>query len=79
MWKLVARGARGTPFNELGQFASITEAAEVIAKRENEQGFVFFRVSADIWREKPESDAEILSCLEYQSPTHYYALTREAN
>lgn len=50
MWKLVVRGARGTPFNELGNFASITEAAEVIAKREKEEGFVFFRVSADLWR-----------------------------
>lgn len=79
MWKLVVRGARGTPFKELGNFASITEAAEVIGKREKEEGFVFFRVVADLWREKPYSDAEILSCLEYQSTTHYYALTREAN
>ena len=79
MWKLSARGARGTPFKELGNFASITEAAEVIAKREKAEGFIFFRVVADLWREEPHTDAEILSCLEYQSATQYYALTREAN
>jgi integrase len=35
MWKLTMRGARGTPFTDLGSYASLTEAAEAIQKIEN--------------------------------------------
>ena len=36
-----ARGARGTPFSDMGHYASITEAAEVIAKRRRCRGLYF--------------------------------------
>jgi hypothetical protein len=79
MWKLEMRGARGTPFSELGSYASIAEAAEAISKIEDDlNGWVFFRVPVFTWNEKPSSDAEVLSHLEYQSTTRFYVLTRSA-
>jgi hypothetical protein len=79
MWKLTMRGARGTPFSELGSYASIVEAAEAISKIEDDlNGWVFFRVPAFTWNEEPSSDAEVLSHLEYQSRTRFYELTRSA-
>ena len=80
MWKLSMRGARGTPFTDLGSFASLNEAARVILKNEGDSlGPLFLRVAVaplmfDNW-----TDADILSTLEYQSAKHYYALTRSAN
>ena len=79
MWKLTARGARGTPFAEIGSYASIAEAAEVIRKMENDGNWwIFFRVPVDTFKEEPPSDADVLSYLEYQSPTRYYVLERSA-
>ena len=79
MWKLTMRGARGTPFVEVGSYASITEAASAILKIEDTVDFaLFFRVWADT-AAIIESDAEILSHLTYQSAKHYYELSRSAN
>ena len=36
MWKLIMRGARGTPFTDQGTYASIVDAAAAIAEMENE-------------------------------------------
>lgn len=78
MWKLTARGERGTPFAELGNFASIDDAARTILATENTpNGAIFFRVYVDPTR--PPSDAEVLSRLEYQSPKRFYLLTRSAH
>ncbi len=41
MWKLKMRGARGTPFVEAGNYASLAEAADVILKMENDVGWLF--------------------------------------
>jgi len=59
MWKLTARGARGTPLAEIGTYASIAEAAEVILNLENDVGWLFFRVSVTTLT--PMSDADALS------------------
>jgi hypothetical protein len=73
------RGARGTPFEDVGSYASIVEAAEAICKMENDlDGWVFFRVPVSTWNEEPSSDAEVLSSLEYQSAQHFYFLERSA-
>jgi hypothetical protein len=81
MWKLIARGERGTPFAELGSFASIDEAAQTIIKTENAAGpptgAIFFRVYVDPTR--TPSDAEVLSRFEYQSATRFYLLQRDAH
>jgi hypothetical protein len=76
MWKLTARGERGSPFAELGSFASIEEAAQKIYKTENDPsiGGIFFRVYVD--PTLTPSDAEVLSRLEYQSDKRFYLLTR---
>jgi hypothetical protein len=48
MWKLEMHGARGTPFTDLGSFASINHAAKAVLKTENDQSeAIFFRVYAD--------------------------------
>jgi hypothetical protein len=79
MWKLTMRGARGTPFEDVGSYASVAEAAEAICKIESDlDGWVFFRVPVCTWNEEPSSDAEVLSHLEYQSATRFYVLTRSA-
>lgn len=71
------RGARGTPFADVGTYASIVDAAAAIAKMENEPPlWIFFKVSVDLYKES--SDAEVLSHLSYQSATRYYELTRMA-
>ena len=36
------RGARGTPFTDLGSYASLIEAAEEIQKVENSDAGIFF-------------------------------------
>jgi len=77
MWKLKMRGARGTPFVEAGNYASLAEAADVILKMENDVGWVFFNVPVGTLT--PMSDAEALSCLTYQGKKHYYVVTRSAN
>jgi hypothetical protein len=80
MWKLQTRGARGTPFEELGSFASIESAAEAISKMESvANGWIFFRVAVYTLNEVPTSDADALSLLSYQGRTHYYELSRDAN
>jgi len=71
------RGARGTPFEEIGSFASIAEAAEAIRKIErDDKGWIFFRVPVYTLNETPESDADVLSHLSYQGAARYYELTR---
>lgn len=78
MWKLTARGERGTPFSDLGSFASIGEAARTIIETEDEHhGAIFFRVYVD--PTCTPSDAEVLSRLEYQSAKRFYLLTRNAH
>lgn len=74
MWKLIARGARGTPFVEIGEYASLAEAASAILRMEDDAGWVFFNVPVS--ELQPSSDAEALSCLTYQGKKHYYELTR---
>jgi hypothetical protein len=79
MWKLTARGERGSPFTELGSFASIGDAAQTIIKTEADPslGAIFVRAYVDPLSAK--SDAEILSRLEYQSGQRFYLLTRQTN
>lgn len=81
MWRLTMRGERGSAWVEVGSFESIASAALRIIKLESKPsqpaGSIFFRVYADPLMEK--SDAEILSRLEYQSPTNFYLLERQAN
>jgi len=78
MWKRVMRGERGTPFTELGNYASLDDAARVILKRENDQsGAVLFLVYVD--PSDSRDDAAVLSRLDYQSARHYYLLTRSTN
>ena len=81
MWKLSMRGARGTPFTELGSFASLNDAARVILEKEGQDStdVLFLRVSVAPMTFDDWTDADILSTLEYQSAKHYYALTRDAN
>jgi len=74
------RGARGTPFTELGTYASLSDAAEAIQKVENNDNGIFFRVWVDpISAIAPESDAAALSSLDYQTVHHYYSLTRDTH
>jgi hypothetical protein len=77
MWKLKARGARGTPFAAIGEYASLADAASAILRMENDVGWVFFNVP--VGELNPESDAELLSCLTYQGTRRYYMLERSAN
>jgi hypothetical protein len=79
MWKLTARGERGSPFAELGSFTSIRDAAQTIIKTEADPslGAIFFRVYVDPL--DTNSDAAVLSRLEYQSGKRFYLLTRQAN
>jgi hypothetical protein len=78
MWKLTARGERGSAFAELGSFASIDDAAQTIIKAEDDHhGAIFFRVYVDPTR--TPSDAEVLSRLEYQSAKRFYLLQRSAH
>jgi len=77
MWKLTARGERGSPFAELGSFASIGDAALRILKIEGDPlGTIFFRVYVD--PASTRDDAEVLSRLEYQSAKRFYLLQRDA-
>ncbi len=74
------RGARGTPFTELGSFASLNDGARVILENEGDPlGPLFLRVSVSPLMFEEWTDADILSTLEYQSAKHYYSLTRDAN
>jgi hypothetical protein len=79
MWKLSARGERGSPFAELGSYASLGDAARTILATENDPslGAIFFRVYVD--PVDPPSDAKALSRLEYQSAKRFYLLTRDAH
>ena len=75
---MTARGARGTPFEEIGTYGSLTEAADAILKMEDDwAGWFPFEVIVDT--HKPKSDADALSCLTYQGKAHYYELRRSAN
>jgi hypothetical protein len=72
-WKLSARGERGSPFSELGSFASISDAARTIIDTEDDpRGAMFFRVYVDPLR--APTDAEVLARLEYQSAKRFYLL-----
>lgn len=82
MWKLSIRGKRGTPFEELGSFASLGDAARKILEQENDpEGAVFFRVYVSPINPlfDPDDDAATLSHLDYQTARHYYSLTRSQN
>jgi hypothetical protein len=82
MWKLIARGKRGTPFEDLGQFASIGGAARRILEIEDKpSGAIFFRVYVDPINPlfDTDDDAATLSHLEYQSVERYYQLTRDSH
>jgi hypothetical protein len=83
MWQLMARGARGTPFEEIGAYPTIADAASHILKLEGGSDFaLFFRVYVDTFgtlTNDDTSDAAFLSRLEYQSPTRFYLLTRSTN
>jgi len=58
MWKLKARGERGSPFVELGDHASLADAARIILKTEDEPHCaVFFRVYVDPTQETTDADA----------------------
>jgi len=71
------RGARGTPFRDLGSFANLADAAHVIAQTEgNPTKSILFRVYVDPLFSP--SDAEVLSRLEFQSAKRFYLLTRSA-
>ena len=76
MWKLTRRGARGTPFAEIGEYASLAEAADAILEMEHDVGWLFFM--CPVTTLTPMSDAEALSHLTYQGKTHYYELNRSA-
>ena len=79
MWKLEMRGARGTPFTDLGSFASINDAARAVLKTENDQsGGIFFRIYADPSGVLFPTDKDVLSRLDYQTATRYYVLSRVA-
>jgi hypothetical protein len=66
MWKLIARGERGSAFAELGRFASIDEAAQtIIAAEDDTSGAIFFRVYVDPTR--TPSDSDVLSRLEFKA------------
>jgi len=74
------RGARGTPFSDLGSYASLVEAAETIQKAENNDDGILFRVWVDpINPLSPADDAAALSSLDYQTAKHYYHLARAAH
>jgi hypothetical protein len=80
MWKLEMRGARGTPFTDLGSFASINDAARVITQTEGKPlEAIFFRVYADPLGVLFPTDKDVLSRLDYQTATRYYVLSRSAN
>ena len=80
MWKLSKRGARGTPFEDVGSYASLTDVAEATQKIENNNEGIFFRIWVDpINPLSPANDAEAFSDLDYQTRKHYYSLTRSAN
>jgi|HubBroStandDraft_2_1064218.scaffolds.fasta_scaffold886677_1 hypothetical protein len=79
MWKLEMRGARGTPFTDLGSYASINDAARRVLQTENNPlGAIFFRVYADPAGVLFPTDKDVLSRLDYQSDTRYYVLSRTA-
>jgi len=83
MWQLKARGARGTPFEEIGAYPTIADAARQILKLEGGSDFALsFRVHVDTFgtlTNGDTSDAEFLSRLEYQSPARFFLLTRRMN
>lgn len=77
-WKLSAREASGTPFNELGDYPNLAGAARKILETENDQQpALFFRLYVD--PAFGPSDTEVLCRLEYQSPTRFYLLKRSAH
>jgi len=74
------RGARGTPFVEIGSYASLNEAADVILENEGGSlGPLFLRASVSSTLFPEWTDAYILSNLCYQGRKHYYELSRTAN
>ena len=66
MWKLSARYNKLKQWVELGEFQSISDAAERVLELEGSNGALFFRVYVDPITAE-QSDADILSRLEYQS------------
>ncbi|MGE0281386.1 MAG: hypothetical protein AB7P20_12355 [Rhizobiaceae bacterium] len=78
MWQLSMRGENRT-WTELGSFASIGLAAQLVLKLERNPtepvAALFFQVYADPLMDK--SDAEILSRLEYQGANGFYVLKRQ--
>lgn len=79
MWKLEMRGARGTPFTDLGSFVSINDAARAVLKTENDQSeAIFFRVYADPTGVLFPADQDVLSRLDYQTAARYCVLWQVA-
>jgi hypothetical protein len=76
MWKLIARGERGTPFEEIGTYADLNDAAMAILKMEegSSKGAILFHIF--VLPALDRSDATLLSSLAYQSDKHYYVVTR---
>ena len=79
MWQLSVRD-QNRQWTELGDFDSIGSAALRVIKLESNPAepiaSIFFRVYADPLME--ESDAEILSRLEYQGTKGFYVLKRRS-
>ena len=78
MWKLIARGERGSPFAELGSYASLGDAARTILETRMTHHSQRFS-SVCMLPVDPPSDAKPLSRIEYQSAKRFYVLTRDAH
>jgi hypothetical protein len=75
MWKLHAYDDKTREWSEVGQFQSLQDAASGICKLERDpHGGLFFRFYIDPLIE--QSDAEILSHLEYRGEKGRYVLKR---
>jgi hypothetical protein len=79
MWKLHAYDDKTREWSEIGQFQSLRDAARGISKLEHDphgapRGGLFFRFYIDPLSE--QSDAEILSHLEYRAEKGRYVLKR---
>ena len=83
MWKLSQRTDHPTPktWHELGDFASICDAAERIVKAEEDPSpnasAILFQVYC--WHAEDRTDAHILSRLEYQGQRGFYVLQRSTH
>ncbi len=79
MWSLKTRGEKIRDWTDLGEVPDLTAAARTILKHENDSGgAVYFRLYVDpVTNMTGETDAEILSRIEYQGNNSFYLLTRQ--